>query len=252
MRYVSVIKISAGAYDVGDDSIPHAGPRHRRRIDTDYWIDVAPISRAHFEVFVAKGGYSAPEFWMTGEGVPFATPGITSVDSRCLEIIASNTSWRNAIMDSHGDPETLPVTGLTWFEACAICRFYGGRLPFEVEWEIAMASGLAQQHRTDLGKDACEDHYSVQHVNGLQEWTADAYSPHYWRADYLRRGVAWAPNAATATVRGASSHDVYQHVCSRIGHEPGAKSEVRSFRRVWDFEPSANRIEAHWRVRVES
>src|ERR1700734_716607 len=98
MQVIDVAKIPAGAYDVGDDSIPHAGPRHRRRIGSDYWIDLRPISGAHFEIFVANGGYSNPEFWTTRDGNPINPPPIDSVDSRCLEIMGSSASWRNSFV----------------------------------------------------------------------------------------------------------------------------------------------------------
>ncbi len=214
---IEVIEIPAGEYVVGDDGLPTASPRHRRRVDAPFWIDAWPVSVATFSAFVADAGYRRAALWRPPLDRAADDPRWASVDSRCEAVRAASPGL---------DPGRAAL-GLTWFEAAAVARAAGGRLPYEVEWEVA-AGGQAGGRQ--IGRRA-----------GVSEWVADAFAPQYWRADHARRGVAWpTPVAGTpVTVRGTGPGEIVSNVAARRGRPPEAADAHRGFRRAWDVPPPA-------------
>jgi formylglycine-generating enzyme required for sulfatase activity len=146
-----------------------------------------------------------------------------------------------------------PLTGLTWFEARAVARFYDARLPFEVEWEIAMSNWPRRRgdKKDSLRQKSDRSRFGCLVCCGLlQEWTADAFSARYWRSDFDRVGVPWTPKAAEhlVAVRGSSASDMFHHISFRVGQDPAKSNESRAFRRVWDRRPASDVTEPHWRL----
>lgn len=209
---IQVIQINPGTYFIGDDSVPDAGPRHRRYIDAPFWMDKNPVSIFEFSEFVWKDGFRRPELW--AEDRPIVPP---SIDARCEQIRKASTK-----------SSRLHLSGVSWFESHAMARFAGGRLPFEIEWEIAMSQVGATS--------------GVCHP--LLEWTADVFSRVYWRADYASRGVPWtgAEASLNVSVRGWPADALIQHVCARQGRKPEMVTPPCGFRRVWDVLPKCAEV----------
>ena len=133
--------LPAGTYWIGSDGHKNASPRHVRRFAGDVWLDCDLVTWLDFAGFVTGGGYADDAWWRTADDASFPeTARPSSVDARCeavrgLTLSAAPPVWTRP----RGD---LPLLGLTWFEAAAVCHFFNARLPFETEWEAATTSGL--------------------------------------------------------------------------------------------------------------
>ena len=240
------VEIPPAHYEIGNESVPNAAPRHLRRLDEAVWIDAHPVSWAHFEVFVAAGGYAHGEFWPGGSLPVDGQAG--SVDERCRFLLEQAESFRRQCKNWPGGAREHPITGLTWLEAEAVARFFGARLPFEVEWEAAMTAS------PDAAKPA-PGQRSVSRLGcpillGLmQEWTGDTFASVYYRADFSSRGIPWSPERSgmLISVRGASPYNLYQHVATRVGRNPHEGHAYCGFRRVWDHPPAQSELTPEWR-----
>ena len=230
-----VIEIPPGQYLIGDESIPNAGPQHRRKLTQSVWIDARPVSWEHFECFVQAGGYS-PEL-LKGK----------SVDQRMRQLIDQFDEINPPRGNSSESALSQPITGLTWFEAAKLAEFYRARLPYEIEWEIVNAGslkgGAAVTDRPGRGGFAML-------IGSLQEWTLDAFSKAYWRADFDKRGVAWNQKLAgtDVAIRGAGPDDMFRHVSYRFASSPDDGHIHRGFRRVWESRPTKAEIVPSWKA----
>jgi hypothetical protein len=214
--------LPAGTYWIGSDGLRNASPRHVRRFAGNVWLDRDLVTWLDFVDFVTGGGYADATWWRSADGASFfevARP--SSVDNRCeavrgLTLSAASSEWTRP----RGD---LPVLGLTWFEAAAVCHFFNARLPFETEWEAATTSGLIGD--SDAAPVA-------------QEWCLDAYASRYWRADADVRGRTWHAGQQVV-MRGHSAVEPTVGPTARRSADPAAGGAGRGFRRVWERDPAS-------------
>lgn len=98
--------------------------------------------------------------------------------------------------------DNYPVIYVSWFGAFEFCRYYGGRLPTEAEWEFAARGGLLSQGYIYSGSDSPEavgyhEGNSIGHVHesaerkpnelglydmsgNVWEWCSDWYAENYY------------------------------------------------------------------------
>jgi formylglycine-generating enzyme required for sulfatase activity len=101
-----MVEIPAGEFGMGIDgmqALEDEKPSHRPWLDT-YAIDLHEVTTAQYAAFLSSNDRPRP--WQ----------------------------WETVNLADHGD---RPVIGVDWFDAEAYCRWKGGRLPTEAEWEKA-------------------------------------------------------------------------------------------------------------------
>jgi ergothioneine biosynthesis protein EgtB len=136
-----------------------------------------PITNAEVLAFIADGGYREPRWWLSDGWYAVTSGGWTrplywAEDGSCYEL-----GGIRAI-----DPAET-ACHLSYYEADAIARWLGGRLPTEAEWELA-----AKAHASDRGNFADDELLHPRHASGgaeleqvfgdVWEWTASSYSPY--------------------------------------------------------------------------
>jgi ergothioneine biosynthesis protein EgtB len=152
-------------------------PRHAVLVGP-FELATRPISNAEVLAFVAEGGYRDPRLWLSdgwqviqrdgwraplywdGRGAHYELAGVRAIDPA----------------------ET--ACHLSYYEADAIARWLGARLPTEAEWEHAAAGldaasgNFAERDRLHPARAAHHEHDLVQMFGDVWEWTSSSYSPY--------------------------------------------------------------------------
>lgn len=134
---LEVVEVPAGPCVIGAglDGFAYDNERGRHRVNVPaFRIGRTPITNATFLRFVEGGGYERREWW-TDEGwawkedYDITHPGGWAHGSG---------GWRQWRIDGWSPlrPDE-PVVHVSWFEADALARSHGARLPTEAEWEKA-------------------------------------------------------------------------------------------------------------------
>jgi len=191
------VTIPSGSFLMGSErGQDDERPVHRVFVDA-FALAVFPVTRAEYSRFLEVGGHEAPRDWQAGEGRP-----------------------------------DLPVTGVSWLDAAAYCRWQTGqgnavRLPTEAEWERAARGGvegadypggdflpawLPDGGRGPLAGPwpvtlAPPNEFGVRGIGGnIHEWCADWHSAGYYAASPERNPTGPSSGARRASRGGSWRH----------------------------------------------
>lgn len=242
---VDPIQIPGGAFSQGTDTEPDAPPRTVTL--TPFSIARTEVTVADYERFVADGGYQQTAIWSTD----------------ALAWLAAHPEGAGAESRAAGRPGDHPVVAVTWFEADAWCRWAGGRLPTEAEWERAACG--TDGRRFPWGDDdavaaqwyaggkfgdvtsvatapAAEQALELRSADGIVhmsgnvwEWTADRYHRLDWGGSTSRDPLSTA-DTPWHVLRGGSFMNLpsYSTCRHREPARPDRVAYTSGFRCVWE------------------
>ena len=107
------VEVPAGTYPYGDE-------RETAEIETPFLLGRYPVTNSQCRAFLDDGGYGNRDWWSEAGWAWLRKEGVTEL-------------WRNRRWNG----PSQPVVGVSFWEAEACCRWAGGRLPREREWEAA-------------------------------------------------------------------------------------------------------------------
>lgn len=166
----------------GDDfSYDCERPRHRVVLPP-FRLATRPICNAEVLAFIEDGGYHEPRLWLSdgfalahGEG--WQAP---------LYWESQDGEWLQYALGGVREVDPAETAcHLSFYEADAIARWAGARLPTEAEWEHAAASTLAGEITGNFADDDCLHPAAARGETGLRqlfgdvwEWTGSAFAPY--------------------------------------------------------------------------
>ncbi len=222
------VYIPAGEFNMGvnggaKDQVNQ--PMHKVYLDA-YWIAQTTITNAMYKLCVEAGGCTNP--------------------------------IRKELNPHYYDPAYAnhPAVYIVWLQAEDYCKWSGGRLPTEAEWEKA-ARGTGKREYPWGSGDPNPNRVNVNHFHettvrvgrypkgaspygvldmgsNVREWVADWYQEDYYKAG---TDNPTGPKKGDAKVlRGASWFDplYYAKVTNRLSHPPNSAGWNRGFRCVYE------------------
>ena len=117
-------------------SLVGAGLQNAKAVQLDdFLMDRYEVSNGAFKAFIDAGGYREPSIWNENDDLvrdSFQAAEFGLVDRTGLP---GPSTWTGQVFRQ--GTENHPVTGVSWLEAMAFCRFHEKVLPTVYQWEMA-------------------------------------------------------------------------------------------------------------------
>ncbi|MDG0024917.1 ergothioneine biosynthesis protein EgtB [Trinickia sp. Y13] len=159
------LRQAGGVVQIGHDGegfcFDNEGPRHQYLL-RPYEIAHRLVTCGEYAAFIADGGYTRPELWLSDGWAAVQREGWSAPIYWMRADDAGRENWR--VFGLSGlyalDPDA-PVSNLSFYEAAAYAEWAGARLPTEFEWEAAFdAPGIEQM------------------TGHVWQWTRSSYDPY--------------------------------------------------------------------------
>ncbi len=162
----------------GTFAFDNEGPRHRVFLEPFRLADRL-VTNAEWLAFMADGGYSRPELWLSEGWARVQAEGWTAPlywEEGPRGWLAMTLQGRRALAPH------APVTHVSYYEADAYATWADARLPTEAEWEHA-AQGLEisgnMVEQRQYGPAVASKGAGLRQMFGdVWEWTRSAYGPY--------------------------------------------------------------------------
>ena len=232
----ATVTIPAGAYSIGDESLPLSRPVHTIQLDAFAIMEMA-VTNAQYAAFLAAGAYDKESHW-------------TKLGWRWRKESALPAFWG----DARFDVSEKPVVGIAWYEALAFANWLAAesgenwRLPSEVQWEAAaQGGGTGKPHTAESGLgQTIPVHKGYQSTNGawnllgnVWEWCSTIWGHNWQSLDYpypykASDGREDLEGSAARVMRGGSWFDRPEeaHPSQRARYLPGSRGSNIGFRLV--------------------
>ena len=171
--------VEIGTAPTAGFAFDNEGPRHRAFV-APFELGSRLATCGELRGFIEAGGYRTPSLWLSA-GFDFvqadriAAPLHARLEGGALVLFGLDG-------ERQADPAE-PASHLSFYEADALARFLGARLPTEQEWEVAAAGAIAEGNFREGGAlrplpATAESPVPAQLFGDCWEWTASAYSPY--------------------------------------------------------------------------
>ncbi|MGE0687861.1 MAG: ergothioneine biosynthesis protein EgtB [Dehalococcoidia bacterium] len=150
-------------------------PRHRVYLEP-YRLADRPVTNREYLEFMADGGYSKPEIWLS-DG--WATINREKWDAPMYWEQRGGEWWNFTLSGMRRVDPNEPVTHVSHYEAAAFAHWAGKRLPTEQEWEHAAESMPIEGNFVESGiYHPASTPEGTRFYGDVWQWTQSAYTPY--------------------------------------------------------------------------
>jgi ergothioneine biosynthesis protein EgtB len=168
-----------GAGDAEAFVFDNERPRHRRWLEPFSLADRL-VTIGEMKAFIRDGGYQTPSLWLSDGWAFVSAQGLRAPLYARVEGAAYVAFGLEGLREARDDE---PVSHLSFYEADALARYLGGRLPTEAEWEVAASRSAVQGNFLDSGalRPLPVERRGLglrQLFGDVWEWTRSSYEPY--------------------------------------------------------------------------